>query len=395
MKIKHYYKFGIFFAAFFIPFLPFRYVALIQLLSFVLYFFEKIRNEEKFIFNKLDYAVGAFYLFLVLSTIFSETFNLSIVLLLYYTAGITMYWIISREFDKTDFIIMGLLFLASSMLVSIVGIKQYITGDLGHVSWLDAKANPNIKARAYSVFNNPNVLGEYLLVVLVINLALVVTSKKFLRGFLLLIPLGINVLTLLLTFSRGAWGGFALAVILFIIVFDKRWLPLLGVFGILVLFVLPDVFLDRILTIFISSGDSSTGYRFYIWTGAKNILKDYWIFGTGLGYGSFSKVYSLYRMGEIYAAHSHNIFLEILLETGIFGIVSFVYMIIKSFVLGVQTIINSDDLFHRVIIITGVASLSGLFLHGLVENTLFDVRIVTLIWILLGFIMFQKKVETA
>ncbi|MBN2260718.1 MAG: O-antigen ligase family protein [Clostridiales bacterium] len=393
MEIKqNYFKFGIFFMAFFIPFLPFRYIAVVQLISFFLYILEKIRINEEIKLNKLDYAMGAFYLILILATAFSETLGLSIIMLLYYTAGLTMYWIISKEFTKKDFIILGLLFLASSVIVSFIGIKQYISGDLGHVSWLDAKANPNIKARAYSVFNNPNVLGEYLLVVLMINAALVVTSKKILRGIILLVPFMINVLALLLTFSRGAWGGFALAVLLFIIVFDKRWLPLVAILGMLSLFVLPDVFVDRILTIFISSGDSSTDYRFYIWSGAKNILKDYWLFGTGLGYGSFSKVYSLYRMGEIYAAHSHNVFYEILLETGVFGMLTFVYMLMKSFVLGINQIINSHNNFERIIIITGIASLSGLFLHGMVENTLFDIRIVTLIWVLFGFIMFKEKV---
>ena len=43
------------------------------------------------------------------------------------------------------------------------------------------------------------------------------------------------------------------------------------------------------------------------------------------------------------------------------------------------------------IIIAGIAALAGLMLHGLVENTLFDVRIITMIWILLGFTVYRGE----
>ncbi len=319
--------------------------------------------------------------------------GLSTVLLLYYTSGITLYWIMAHEFTQNDYLITGLIFLASSMLVSAIGIRQYLVGDLGEVAWLDAEANPDIRARAYSVLTNPNVLGDYLIVVVMMNLLLIGTGKSLIRKALLFIPLGINTLTLLLTFSRGAWIGFAFAFLIMIIVYEKRWLPIIAIVGIFSLFLLPQVIVDRILTIFINNGDSSTNYRYLIWFGGRNILKDYWLFGTGLGYGSFSKLYSLYRMGDIFAAHAHNIFFELFVETGLFGLITFIYMILKAFVNGTKKIIESKNKYTRMIIITGIAALSGLFLHGLVENTLFDVRIITLIWVSLGFIMYRGDME--
>jgi O-antigen ligase len=390
MKSKRqYFKLGAFVMALGLPFIPFRYLALLQLVCFGFYILEKMRNQERLTIGSVDVMVLTFYIFIILSTIFSETLGLSAVLLLYYTAGITLYYIMAHEFNRNDYVTMALIFLASSMLVSVIGIKQYLSGDLGHVAWLDKKANPNIQARAYSSFNNPNVLGEYLLSVIVMNMMLIAMGKNIWKKIILMIPLGINALTLLLTFSRGAWIGFVLAFIIMVVVYDKRLIPVIAILGILALFVLPQVFVDRILTIFIHSGDSSTDYRYLIWFGGKNILKDYWLFGTGLGYGSFSKVYSLYRMGEVYAAHSHNIFYEILLEMGIFGLISYLMLVIKSFVSGIGEIIDSQNSAVRMIIIAGIAALSGLMLHGLVENTLFDVRIITMIWILFGFTVYR------
>jgi putative inorganic carbon (HCO3(-)) transporter len=223
------------------------------------------------------------------------------------------------------------------------------------------------------------------------NLMLLAIGKNIWRKLLLLIPLGINTLTLLLTFSRGAWIGFALALVIMIAVYDKRWLPVIAIAGVLSLFVLPKVFVDRILTIFISNGDSSTDYRYLIWFGSRNILKDYWLFGTGLGYGSFSRIYSLYRMGGVYAAHSHNIFFEIFLETGIFGLVTFLYLLIKSFVTGFRAILDQHSKTTHMIIMVGLAALAGLMLHGLVENTLFDVRIITMLWVLFGYAAYRGK----
>ncbi|OPL07428.1 MAG: hypothetical protein AVO33_05860 [delta proteobacterium ML8_F1] len=389
---RNLYKGGIFFAALSLPYLQFRYIALIQVIFFILYCVEKFKEKESFALRGPDYALGAFYLFLTLATVFSQTPVQSAVLLGYYTVGISFYWIVSREFSRDDFVALGLLLIFGATLASLIGVAQYLGGDLGQAAWLDQQANPNIRARAYSVFMNPNVLGEYLLVALIYNMALVLMSRRFLRGLLLTIPFGINLLTLLLTFSRGAWGGFAFAAIVFLLAYDYRYLPILALVGVMSLFVLPDVFIQRLLTIFTSSGDSSTSYRGMIYFGTEHLLQDYWLFGTGLGYGSFIEVYSLYRVEEIYGAHAHNIFLEILVETGVFGLVTFLYFMAKSAVQGIKTVLLSEVVSQRLMVITGLSALSGLFLHGLVENIFFDIRIVTLVWMLFGFTSASIKV---
>jgi len=389
---RNLYKAGIFITALGLPYLQFRYLALMQIGFFSLYLVEKFAVGETVKPQRTDYALAAFYLFMVLATIFSQTPGLSAVLLVYYTVGISFYIIVSREFNRDDFVLLGLFLIFSAGLASLIGIAQYLGGDLGQAAWLDMQANPDIKARAYSVFMNPNVLGEYLLVALIYNLALILTSKSLARGVLLAIPFGINLLTLLLTFSRGAWGGFAFALIVFLLAYDYRYLPVLALLGGISLFLLPEVFMQRLLTIFTSSGDSSTSYRGMIYFGTEHMLQDYWLFGTGLGYGSFIEVYSLYRVEEIYGAHAHNIFLEILVETGAFGLITFMYFMFKTGVRGIKTILLSKGTMEGVMAMTGIAALAGLFLHGLVENIFFDIRIVTLVWILFGFASGSMKV---
>lgn len=65
-------------------------------------------------------------------------------------------------------------------------------------------------------------------------------------------------------------------------------------------------------------GDLRTGFFRNTWTA----IQDFWLFGSGLG--TFQMVYPLYEPSEeiihLYANQAHNDYLQILLETGIFGI---------------------------------------------------------------------------
>ena len=69
--------------------------------------------------------------------------------------------------------------------------------------------------RATGTFNDPNVFGPYLIAP-ILYLGLRLSKAKGLAGLLLVPLLGILVLGLLLSFSRGAWGSFFLSGAVFI-----------------------------------------------------------------------------------------------------------------------------------------------------------------------------------
>lgn len=68
--------------------------------------------------------------------------------------------------------------------------------------------------RASGTFNDPNVFGPYLIAP-AIYLGLRVSKARAGMALLLMIPLGILLLGLLLSFSRGAWGAFILSSAIF------------------------------------------------------------------------------------------------------------------------------------------------------------------------------------
>ena len=75
---------------------------------------------------------------------------------------------------------------------------------------------------------------------------------------------------------------------------------------------------ERILSIKVEIASRYFGGRLPIWQGTLNIIKDYPIFGTGLG--TFNYIFPKYQPTQIMAKHytyAHSDFLELLSETGI------------------------------------------------------------------------------
>ena len=78
-----------------------------------------------------------------------------------------------------------------------------------------------IKGRVVSTFENPNVLGEFLILVFPITLALMAAANhSYERFFLFAISL-LNGWCLIFTWSRGAWIGCIIATALFLCVSSK------------------------------------------------------------------------------------------------------------------------------------------------------------------------------
>ena len=139
--------------------------------------------------------------------------------------------------------------------------------------------------------------------------------------------LGCMGVCLLMTWSRGAWLGLIGAALLFLFIWHRRavWLIFAGIASIPILpYVLPASIIGRFTSIG-NLGDSSTSYRMYIWRASCEMIRDYGWTGIGIGEGAWGKVYPLYAyLGVETAPHSHNLFMQIWIETGIGGLLLFV-----------------------------------------------------------------------
>ncbi len=377
---------GLYGAVVALPIITFKYTALLIFYTFFCYIVKKAYKKEKLITTPMDGPLFMFVIVLVFSSITSITLNQSLVELFVYISILLMVFIISRDLDKRSLNILLICLVLAATLVALLGIYQYTTGNMGGHGWVDIETNPNLKARAYSTMDNPNILAEYLVIACSISVALFLDSRNFIRKILLLGTTGIILLGLILTFSRGGWLAFALSLFIIAIAENKKIIPLGILIGIISLFFLPEVVMDRLMTIG-SLEDSSNAYRFSIWAAALGILKDFWPSGVGLGYEAFMKAYPNYMLAGIKAAHAHNSYLQIAIETGIFGLIIFIISVFKTYSTGLLIRLKSGYSFQKRISAAALGAISGLLLHGLVEHVLFDYRIIFSFWLMIAVVV--------
>lgn len=216
----------------------------------------------------------------------------------------------------------------SATLVSLYGIFMYFTGG-GYSSdaWVDSEMFSAIGRRAVGTLENPNMFGEYLILIIPIAVGMLIGRGEGLRRIPAFFCIGIMGVCLILTWSRGAWLGLIFAALLFLFMWHRRsvWVILAGIAFIPVL---PMILPDSIVSRFTSIGnmtDSSTSYRVYIWRATINMIEDNLTTGIGIGEGAWDRLYPLYAyLGVEAAPHSHNLYLQIWLELGIIGLLVFV-----------------------------------------------------------------------
>ena len=163
-------------------------------------------------------------------------------------------------------------------------------------------------------------------------------------------------------------------------IIDRRFI-ILGIIALMFMpFVLPDTIINRFMSIGDMS-DSSTSYRVYIWMGSLAMLKDYWISGIGLGETSFNTIYPLYSYNNIEAPHSHNLYLQIVSQFGIMGLIMFLAIVYNFYKDTTISMLKKKN-----ILLAGIiAGLTGFFLESMFDYTWYNYRVILIFWMVLSF----------
>ena len=212
--------------------------------------------------------------------------------------------------------------------VSVYGICQYVFG-WGYQSeaWVDSDMFGDITFRVTATLENPNMLGQYLILAIPLGGAGLLAARDWERRLFYLFCCGAMCVCMLLTSSRGAWLGLVCAALVFVVLVQPRLLLLAPVAAVALYFVLPDTVIARFSSIG-DLGDSSTSYRLSIWLGTLAMLKDYWLCGIGPGTEAFNLVYPAYGFSTASAQHAHNLFLQLVCDAGVLALVAFLLLVI-------------------------------------------------------------------
>lgn len=274
-------------------------------------------------------------------------------------------------------------FALSGAAVAAYGLLQYVTGAAGASAWIDATMFSGIGVRVYSTLGNPNVLSEYLLLVIPFTGACILTAKRAITKLFYTGCLGAMLLCMVLTFARGGWLGLIIAVAVFLVMLDRRFI-IVGIIAIIVLyFALPDVILNRFQSIG-NIGDSSTSYRLSIWLGTISMLKDFWFTGIGPGTAAFNKIYPLYSYNTAVAQHSHNLYLQIMCDSGICGIAVFLAVLFTYFRNLSCAVSREKDRTSKILQIASISSVLGFLVQSATDHSFYNYRVTLVFWAVLG-----------
>ena len=186
----------------------------------------------------------------------------------------------------------------------------------------------------------------------------------------------------MLTFSRGGILSVGVSALVFLF-FNYRPLIALAIpFALLGINFLPESIQNRILSI-TNVKDSSTSYRFKIWSITKDVVKDHPQVGVGFGHKPFKETFETYiRSMPIF--HAHNTYLEVMAEGGYTGFITFMVVVIVSLVQTLRVIYNTQSKNIKTFACGVLASISGILVHGMFEDIIYINRIIMMIWIVLA-----------
>ncbi|NCA93348.1 hypothetical protein EOM82_09010, partial [bacterium] len=189
------------------------------------------------------------------------------------------------EKDK-DFKLVFYAFLSVGIMIAIHGIYQYIIAVPIPASWV-SQTEMGVRTRVFSLTGSPNILGSLMVLTAPLAACMIYYCKKTVAKLFFLTMTGLMCLCLLFTFSRGAWVGMVVAVVIFSLCLDKRVLAIMGGAVASALIFVPSI-TSRLTYLFTSdyAEASAVGGRTLRWATGRLLMMENnpW---TGFGLGRF------------------------------------------------------------------------------------------------------------
>ncbi len=367
-----------------LPFLGTMHLVTTMCLIYVSFLLKLICGRRVFRLHLIDFAAIAFMAFVFFGGIHSVD-GTSFEKMCVFVCFMMSYFVVKNTLRSQALVKRCVAAVAaSSVAVSLVGLYQNFFGTLA-TKWLDTQTFGDIRGRVVSTFGNPNVLGEYLILVFPLILAMMVISKRKNERFAYLVAAVLSCACLVFTWSRGAWLGFLLSLFVFFAISGKHFvtagllsIPLVGA---VLYFAMDTAIVHR----FTNLTDSSTSYRFNIWRGVIRMLDDIGLLGIGIGEGAFRMIYPAYSLSGIEAApHSHNLFLQIVVETGIFSLFAFLIFLFLYSQCTLSFCKNAYSSSNKTLSLGFFAGMVAFLVQGMTDYVWYNYRIFLLFWMLLG-----------
>jgi O-antigen ligase len=331
---------------------------------------------------------------MLLLSVFSVTRRESLQITVLFGIYMAFYLMCLAELkDERKIYVLTAIFLISVALEACFGLYQnFITMPPVDPSWIDSTAFPNITVRVFGTLDNPNILAQYLVPGIVLGLALALRKGRLSTRVLFLGMAGVAGASLVYTWTRMGWLSLAVAIAVFLLFYDWRLLLLAATAAVVAVVLRPDLLSQRLTSVLNLSRDSSMFYRFQIWQAASYMIRDFWFSGVGPGSAAFQLVYNkYYAVYGMTAYHTHNLYIELLVEYGVFGTLIFLWLLCSFIGYALKRIAwqprRAPGAGSRFAWMAGAAAMAGMASYlfmGITEDCWFNFKLVFLFWFLIS-----------
>ncbi len=295
-----------------------------------------------------------------------------------------VYFLIIEVFlEKKHFKTLLIVFLVTLLATCLDGLYQY------YISYKDVFVGHSIVPgdRLTAAFKTPNGLGGFLTIGFPVSLALIFQARSsVLRKILFVLAVFLVLWVFFLTKCRGALIGSFLGLSIFFIFANirKRSLIVFLFMAFSMVFVCL-FFFDRV-KLFSPERVDSLSWRWQAWQSVLLMIQERPFFGHGIN--TFMRLFEFYRPQTSYdPTYAHNCFLQLTAETGVLGLVSFVFVIARFFSVSASTI--SLAVRHKIgYFYFGIlAGLTAFLVHSFVDTNLYSLQLSILFWYTVGVLM--------
>jgi len=253
------------------------------------------------------------------------------------------------------------IFIIWTLINTLFSVFHLITG--GHYFFLSSPSGQSygIIDRGYGLIGIANSLGMTYSIAIPFLAALALTNTKNMKVFLFLFM--INVIGLIITFSRGAILGTYISMF-FVLLFlkEKKWRNIYVVFTLFIFFSYSAiiVLLPGQYAYFFQGEDASAKGRPLLVQIGIEMFMDRPIMGLGIG----GYLANTYRYGLSSVLEAHNTFIQVLAEHGLVGLSAFIYVIYRSMKGYFRYLKNGESEMMRTLSIGGLASIVAILING-------------------------------
>ncbi|MBF0385192.1 MAG: O-antigen ligase family protein [Candidatus Omnitrophica bacterium] len=289
--------------------------------------------------------------------------------------------------EKRHFLTAFIVFLVTSFAVFIDGVTQYyfLYKDIFNSQLLS-------DGRMTASFNHANGLAGYLTICFFAGLSWLRISKRNLWNKILPVTFMFFLLwAMIMTGSRAGWLALFAGIFYLLFTLGKKRLGLilLGLVVLGVLFMGKDKVFKEGTRMSLSNLSSAASWRLGLWEDSLKMIKEKPILGHGIN--TFMRLFQDYRRKYIGAAdyspsYAHNCYIQIAVETGILGLLSFMWIIFKFFFKLNRKIKEFPERSNSCfVILTGISCGIFAFLaHSFFDTNLYSLQLSALVWTAMG-----------